>query len=200
MIDSRPASIKKQKAKEKGRRMCMNKKIVLLTVALSIAMMVLGGSMIVYASHQCNQTVIIGDVNLDGLIDALDVTILGRYVNHGQPFTSLLQFVAADVDYDGSITVQDYNMLRDYILRNISSFPAGQFYTVYYGDLNGDQLVTLDDKEIVIDHILNRTPLTFRQLAAADVDGDQFINALDVSYINSHAKDKIEHFLVCPQN
>ncbi|WP_243467814.1 dockerin type I repeat-containing protein [Acetivibrio straminisolvens] len=156
--------------------------------------------MVVNAAHQCNETVIIGDVNLDGLIDALDVTILGRYVNHGQPFTSLLQFVAADVDYDNSVTIQDYNMLKDYVLRNISSFPAGQFYTVYYGDLDGDQLVTSNDKQIVTNAVLNIVNLTLRQLAAADVDGDQIITALDVSYINSHSKDKIDHFPVCPQN
>jgi len=54
----------------------MKKKIALLTVVLIVAMVVLGGSMTAYAGHQCSVTVIIGDVNLDGSVDSIDLALL----------------------------------------------------------------------------------------------------------------------------
>ncbi|HHV29537.1 dockerin type I repeat-containing protein [Acetivibrio mesophilus] len=176
----------------------MKKRIALLTVVLSIAMVVFGGAMTAYAGHQCSTTVLIGDVDLDGSIDSLDLALLYAEINNTQPFTNQLQYIAADVNYDGAVTMLDAYLIRDYILRAISSFPAGATYTVYYGDVNGDQLVTEEDLRIVKDYILLKTTLTFRQYVAADVDGDGLVDSLDASYINSYVKGKRDHFPVCP--
>ncbi|HHV29536.1 MAG TPA: dockerin [Clostridium sp.] len=176
----------------------MKKRIALLTVVLSIAMVVFGGAMTAYAGHQCSTTVLIGDVNLDGSINSLDYALLYNEVYYAVPLTNQLQYIAADVNYDAAITMQDVNILADYILGKISSFPAGVTYTVYYGDLNGDQLVTTADQKVVSDYILGKTSLTFRQFVAADVDGDGYVNSLDLAYITQHINEQIQHFPVCP--
>jgi len=135
---------------------------------------------------------------LDGSINSLDYALLYNEVYYAVPLTNQLQYIAADVNYDAAITMQDVNILADYILGKISSFPAGVTYTVYYGDLNGDQLVTTADQKIVSDYILGKTTLTFRQFVAADVDGDGYVNSLDLGYITQHINGQIQHFPVCP--
>jgi len=176
----------------------MKKKVALLTVVLGIAMIVLGGSMTAYAGHQCSKTVIIGDVNLDGTIDSVDLALLYNEVYYAIPFANPLQYIAGDVNYDSSSTMLDYYLLRDYLLGKISSFPAGQTYTVYYGDLNGDQLVTASDKSLLSNYLIGNGTLTFRQYVAADVNGDGSVNSVDLALITQHINGQIQHFPVCP--
>jgi len=73
------------------------KKIALLTVVLIVAMVVLGGSMTAYAGHQCSVTVIIGDVNLDGSVDSIDLALLYNTTYYAVPLPNRLQYIAADV-------------------------------------------------------------------------------------------------------
>jgi len=77
------------------------------------------------------------DVNLDGSVDSIDLALLYNTTYYAVPLPNRLQYIAADVNYDSSCTMLDFYMLEDYLLGRISSFPAGQTYTVYYGDLNG---------------------------------------------------------------
>jgi len=98
------------------------KKIALLTVVLIVAMVVLGGSMTAYAGHQCSVTVIIGDVNLDGSVDSIDLALLYNTTYYAVPLPNRLQYIAADVNYDSSCTMLDFYMLEDYLLGRISSF------------------------------------------------------------------------------
>ncbi|GAE87731.1 dockerin type I repeat-containing protein [Acetivibrio straminisolvens] len=178
----------------------MKKKVALLTVVLSIAMIVFSGSMTAYAAHQCTKTVIIGDVNLDGSIDAIDLALLYNEVYYAVPFANPLQYIAADVNNDFSSTMYDYYLLRDYLLGEISSFPAGETYTVYYGDLDGDQSVTANDKSLLSNYLLGNINLTSRQYVAADVNGDGSVNAIDLAIITQYINGQIQHFPVCPQN
>lgn len=101
------------------------------------------------------------------------------------------------MDYNAAITMGDYNMLKDYILGIRTSFPAGVSYTVYYGDVTGDQLVTDADTTKVSNYVLGNLYLTAREFAAADVNGDQVVNSGDVTLINRHVKNIEEHFPVC---
>jgi len=94
----------------------------------------------------------------------------------------------------------DFYMLEDYLLGRISSFPAGQTYTVYYGDLNGDQLVTTTDQSLLSDYLLGRINLTFRQYVSADVNGDGTVDGIDLAIITAYINGQIQHFPVCPQS
>ncbi|CDG36785.1 dockerin type I cellulosome protein [Acetivibrio thermocellus BC1] len=178
----------------------MKKKIALLTVVLIVAMVVLGGSMTAYAGHQCSVTVIIGDVNLDGSVDSIDLALLYNTTYYAVPLPNRLQYIAADVNYDSSCTMLDFYMLEDYLLGRISSFPAGQTYTVYYGDLNGEQLVTTTDQSLLSDYLLGRINLTFRQYVSADVNGDGTVDGIDLAIITAYINGQIQHFPVCPQS
>lgn len=176
----------------------MKKRIALLTMALTLAMAIVGGPMAVYAGHQCSETVIIGDVNLDGVINSVDLALLYNEVYYNVPFVDPLQGIAADVNYDAAVTMLDFYLLEDYLLGKISSFPAGATYTVYYGDLDGNQLVTTNDQGLVSDYILGTLTLNHRQFVAADVNGDRLVDSIDLAYITQHINGRIQHFPVCP--
>lgn len=176
----------------------MKKRIGSLLVGLGLFVTVMGTSLPAFASHSCSKTVTIGDVNLDGSVNAIDLLMLKQEIDCLVYFDNL-QSIAADVDYNAAITMADYNMLKDYLLGIRTSFPAGSSYTVYYGDVTGDQLVTAADTTKVQNYILGSVYLTAREFAAADVNGDDAVNALDLALINQHALDLNEHFPVCPQ-
>ncbi len=175
----------------------MKKRIGSLLVGLSLFVTVMGASLPAFAAHSCSETVKIGDVNLDGSVDSIDLLALKQEIDCLIYFDNL-QSIAADVDYNAAITMADYNMLKDYILGIRTSFPAGSSYTVYYGDVTGDQLVTSADTTKVQNYILGSVYLTAREFAAADVNGDDVVNAIDLALINQHAQNIINHFPVCP--
>ncbi|KNY25579.1 dockerin type I repeat-containing protein [Pseudobacteroides cellulosolvens] len=176
----------------------MKKRIGSLLVGLGLFVTVMGTSLPAFAAHSCTETVTIGDVNLDGSVNAIDLLLLKQEIDCLVYFDNL-QCIAADVDYNAAITMADYNMLKDYLLGNITSFPAGSSYTVYYGDVTGDQLVTDADKTKVSNYILGSVYLTSREFAAADVNGDQVVNSGDLTLINRHILNIEDHFPVCPQ-
>ena len=79
------------------------------------------------------QSVLYGDINLDGKINSSDVTLLKRYVVKSidvfptvYPEKSL---IAADVNGDGKVNSTDYSYLKRYILKIIPTIPGndGQY-------------------------------------------------------------------------
>ncbi len=66
-------------------------------------------------------TVLMGDVNLDGEIDVLDVALLMRYTLELETLEEE-QKKAADVNGDGKINVQDVSRLLQYVLDLVDSF------------------------------------------------------------------------------
>mgnify|MGYP000866029714 FL=1 len=64
-----------------------------------------------------------GDVNADGSIDSLDVTVLKRYLLRKITLTQEM-LLNADTDGDGAVDSLDLSLLKRYILRKIDSFPA----------------------------------------------------------------------------
>ena len=53
-----------------------------------------------------------GDVNMDGVTNSSDLSILNNYLNGGN---SSINLVNADVNYDGKIDSNDYNSLNDIV-------------------------------------------------------------------------------------
>jgi len=72
----------------------------------------ISGSMTAYAGHQCSVTVIIGDVNLDGSVDSIDLALLYNTTYYAVPLPNRLQYIAADVNYDSSCTMLDFICLK----------------------------------------------------------------------------------------
>jgi hypothetical protein len=66
----------------------------------------------------------VGDVNADGSIDSLDLTLLKRYVLRKiDGFDVEDPLWVADVDGDGEINSLDVSYLKRFILRKIKEFP-----------------------------------------------------------------------------
>ncbi|NLM58904.1 MAG: dockerin [Clostridium sp.] len=65
-----------------------------------------------------------GDVNADGFVDSLDLTILKRYILRSLPQNYYVDKKAADVDADGSIDSLDVSLLKRFLLRKIDKLPA----------------------------------------------------------------------------
>ena len=66
----------------------------------------------------------LGDVNEDGVIDTMDAFTIGRYLSGNVIFTQT-QKLAADVDGDGKITENDSELIQQYLVGRINTFPAG---------------------------------------------------------------------------
>lgn len=63
-----------------------------------------------------------GDVNEDGLVDSLDLTVLKRYVLRKIDDSKIAKRLA-DVNEDGVIDSLDVSILKRYILRKIPKLP-----------------------------------------------------------------------------
>ena len=69
-------------------------------------------------------SVIYGDVNDDGYVDSLDLSVLKRYVLR-KPVS--VNVKAADVNIDGSIDSLDVSVLKRYLLRKYHTYHTNMF-------------------------------------------------------------------------
>lgn len=74
-------------------------------------------------------TVSLGDVNLDGVINNLDIQKVSSYVAFPTVFTTQ-QRNNADVNRDGKVDSTDINLITQYIAGNLTSFQSGSNQTV----------------------------------------------------------------------
>jgi hypothetical protein len=66
---------------------------------------------------------LLGDVNMDGVVDAMDANLLLSYY-YGNTDLTAMQQRAADVNGDGVIDAMDANLIISYFYGNIDKFPA----------------------------------------------------------------------------
>lgn len=72
-----------------------------------------------------NYTIIYGDVNGDGEVDSLDLSLLKRMILRKGGDVFIDRFITeADLDGDGQIDSLDCTLLKRYILRKIKEFPV----------------------------------------------------------------------------
>ena len=74
---------------------------------------------------QATETVIVGDVNLDGKINAFDLVKLRKNLTLTGATIGAKQMAAMDVNGDSSVTVADLVTLQSYVLGSVKKFPAG---------------------------------------------------------------------------
>lgn len=130
-------------------------------------------------------SVLIGDINIDGEIDSIDYSELNRYILKLITLTPR-QLVAADVSGDEKVNSTDYSILNRYILEQIYTFPAGDKYTFTYGDVDNDNSVSNSDANIVASYLAGNTVLSNKQLLAADVNGDNVVDGVDLSMLYNY--------------
>lgn len=66
----------------------------------------------------------LGDVNADGVINGMDLSFAKRGVSTA--FSSTASRLAADVDQSGKVDQKDIQLLQDYLLGRITSFPTAE--------------------------------------------------------------------------
>ena len=67
----------------------------------------------------------LGDVNMDGKINAVDAALTYKYVNNKTELTEA-QLLAADVNGDGNVNAVDAALIYKYVNNKLDAFPAAQ--------------------------------------------------------------------------
>jgi hypothetical protein len=75
------------------------------------------GNYEIYFSKGLSETIILGDINQDSIIDILDIVLIVNIIL-AQQEPSIEQMIAADLNNDGIINIQDLILLITIILNN----------------------------------------------------------------------------------
>lgn len=81
-----------------------------------------GGTTILGAGESKN--IILGDLNFDGVINAVDLCLIKRY--HVGTFPDSASKIAGDVDQSGEVDTTDVKLLQDFLLARITVFPVAE--------------------------------------------------------------------------
>ncbi len=71
------------------------------------------------------KSLLIGDVDCNGTINAADLTLLKRGIKTGK-WAGRIEELAADVDQSGEIDATDAQLLRDFLITKIKKFPVAE--------------------------------------------------------------------------
>ncbi|MDP6943477.1 MAG: dockerin type I domain-containing protein, partial [Myxococcota bacterium] len=119
-----------------------------------------------------------GDSDQDGDVDADDVTALESYLS-GEVMPSMCPYQVSDLVADGALTLADLHALQDILLGTAYGFC--QPCTTMCGDADGDFDVDADDI-LAIENLVASGPAYEMCLRwAADVDGDGVLTSGDAS-------------------
>lgn len=114
---------------------------------------------------------LLGDVNRDSKLSAVDTTLLRRFLSRSEGFDEC-QRIAADVNQDARITNDDVRLLRGAIGLLIK-LPAK------FGDINNDKKIDLLDLDLVSAYLAHSKLLSPGQLILADMDADDQVTRMD---------------------
>ena len=135
--------------------------------------------------------ILYGDLNSDGEITEADSTLLYNYLDTGIR-KSDQALKNSDVNEDGKVNIIDLGLLQMYI-ESRNNFPdfkeegyslpsnslSKEYYTIQYGDVNGDGKANMADVTRIDNYIIKETTLTGQELLNADVNGDGKIDDID---------------------
>ena len=135
--------------------------------------------------------ILYGDLNNDGEITEEDATLLYNYLDTGIR-KSDQALKNSDVNEDGKVNIIDLGLLQMYI-ESPNNFPdfteknyslpncsiSKEYYTIQYGDVNGDGKANMADVTRIDNYIIKETTLTGQEILNADVNGDGKIDDID---------------------
>ena len=135
--------------------------------------------------------ILYGDINEDGEITEEDATLLYNYLDTGIR-KSDQALKNSDVNEDGKVNIIDLGLLQMYI-ESPNNFPdfteknyslpncsiSKEYYTIQYGDVNGDGKANMSDVTRIDNYIIKETTLTGQEILNADVNGDGKIDDID---------------------
>ena len=135
--------------------------------------------------------ILYGDLNSDGEITEADSTLLYNYLDTGIR-KSDQALKNSDVNGDGKVNIVDLGLLQMYV-ESRNNFPdfkeegyslpsnslSKEYYTIQYGDVNGDGKANMSDVTRINDYIIKETTLTGQEFLNADINGDGKIDDID---------------------
>ncbi len=107
------------------RKAFIGKAATLVTAAAMSVSSLSATSSILAATNQGWDSILMGDVNSDGIVDSFDLAVLRGYIS-GSPAVSLevFQAISADVNGDGAVDEADLKLMQDFILGKDVQFSA----------------------------------------------------------------------------
>ncbi len=107
------------------RKAFIGKAATLVTAAAMSVSSLSATSSVLAATNQDWDSILMGDVNSDGIVDSFDLAVLRGYVS-GSPAVSLevFQAISADVSGDGTVDQADMKLMQDFILGQDIQFSA----------------------------------------------------------------------------
>ena len=146
-----------------------------------------------------------GDINEDGEITEEDTTLLYSYLDTGIR-KSDQALKNSDINEDGKVDIIDLGLLQMYVddsdnlekyFRRGYSLPSKpitkEYYTIQYGDVNGDGTRNASDLSALASHIEKTKLLTGQLLLNADINGDGIIDEEDKTIFTKY----IDKLLKC---
>jgi len=134
---------------------------------------------------------LVGDVNLDGRITTEDAGLLASQLETDFPAPADLVFLA-DASGNGVVNLIDVELIRLYALDAIDRWP------IRYGDVNGDQAITVADAWRAATAGLSRKDMSYTEKTMADVNADGSVGGKDAILIMRFVWGFTESFPVDP--
>ena len=75
------------------------------------------GNYEIYLSKGINESIVLGDINQDSVIDILDIVLIINFIL-GQENPNTIEEIASDLNSDGIINIQDVILIIGIILNN----------------------------------------------------------------------------------
>lgn len=125
----------------------------------------------------------LGDVNLDGYVDADDYDFLRGYID-GDLSLNAEQMVISNLNLDREIDNFDLIWLSLFLNDKININGTGKGYLK--GDINEDGNVTIEDYSIIKLYLSGELQLIDNSFYEADVNNDNTIDAFDLFSINKY--------------
>lgn len=127
-----------------------------------------------------------GDVNLDGRINTLDITLTKNYLAGIEDLTDK-QLVVADANLDGKVDELDVNTIRKYLSTGWGIEYLPYVYTI--GDVNLDGVINNCDLSILTKHLEGEEDLIELPSTCADVNLDNRVDEYDLSILFKYVSD-----------
>ncbi len=113
-----------------------------------------------------------GDVDANSVVDAFDLSTLQLAMEKKLALDEYYA-VRADLNNDGDITDEDFEILKDYLTGKISRLPAIR------GDINRDRKVDGDDLLMLAEFLEGFRTFTLDELYLADMNRDGQVDEFD---------------------
>ena len=160
--------------------------------------------------YKASNAYVLGDVNLDSLVNLDDVNVIKDYLEEKKEFNSL-QLKLADVNNDSQVDMNDVSLLQEHLNNEVENIEkklicddnyqldgdfcikkeASEALKLDYlkGDINQNNELDGTDLSLLDDYLNNISNLTETQIKIADYNEDQVINKKDYDTLKKQVKN-----------